>query len=511
MRNSLRDTANLWRKLALVREEAKWRGLTLPELPQATTPAREAFRKRYKNDPVRFVRECIVFDGGGPTDYQIEILEKIIAHGRVAVRSPHGTGKTALAAWLTLWFALTRDGAIDWKVVTTASVWRQLKEYLWPEIHKWSGRLRWEKIGRAPFELRRELQDMALRLETGSAFAVASDKPDLIEGAHASALLYVFDEAKAILDGTFDAAEGAFSGAGRDTIAEAYALAISTPGPPRGRFYDIHARRRGYEDWAVRHVTRDEAIAAGRMSAEWAEQRRKQWGEQSAVYRNRVLGEFAAGEESSVIPLEWVEAAIERWHARGGEFGELSVIGVDVARGGEDMTVMALRHGNSISRLYKHNFNDTMTVVGRVMRIGGGTRAIVDVVGVGAGVVDRLRELGCDVVAFNAGARCVWTDSSGEVGFADMRSWAWWHMRELLDPANGYDIALPPDDELVGDLTAPEWSETSAGRIRIESKESIRKRLGRSTDCGDAVVMAFADYFGAELPSWCLRKDIRPL
>jgi hypothetical protein len=117
----------------------------------------------------------------------------------------------------------------------------------------------------------------------------------------------------------------------------------------------------------------------------------------------------------------------------------------------------------------------------------------VDVVGIGAGVVDRLREQRMNVQAFNAGNRTDWRDVSRELQFANLRSASWWNLRELLDPAQGHSIALPPDDLLTGDLTAPRWRQSSGGKILLESKEDLRKanRLGRSTDDGDAVVMAF--------------------
>lgn len=215
----------------------------------------------------------------------------MISQGRTSVRGPHGLGKTALASWVLLWFALTRDGR-DWKVITTASRWRQLTIYLWPEVHKWSRRLRWDLIGRPPFNERSELQTLSLKLMTGAASAVASDNPASIEGAHADYLLYIFDESKEIQAGTFDAAEGAFSNVGNVAGNEALALAISTPGEPQGRFYEIQARKPGYEDWQVRRVSLEEVIQAGRVGPEWAEQRKQQWGEKSAVYQNKVLGEF---------------------------------------------------------------------------------------------------------------------------------------------------------------------------------------------------------------------------
>jgi len=267
----------------------------------------------YMYDPVAWAHDFIDWgDEDALTDYQEEILMAIPEYKRVCVRGPHGLGKTTVASVAILWFALTRDG-LDWKIPSTASSWRQLSQFLWPEIHKWARKLRWDKLGRRPFNTRQELMQLNLKLKTGQAFAAASDIPELIEGAHADRLLYLYDESKAISAETFNASEGAFSGAGRDTVAEAYALAISTPGEPNGRFWEIQTRKPGYEDWHVIHVTLEQCIAAGRISRDWAEQREKQWGPTSSVYLNRVRGEFASADELGVIPLSWIEQAQERW------------------------------------------------------------------------------------------------------------------------------------------------------------------------------------------------------
>lgn len=442
----------------------------------------------YRNNPARFVLECI---DCSPAPYQIEILDALAKYKRVAVRGPHGLGKTCLAAWLVIWGVLTAEDA---KLITTASAWRQLTKYLWPEIHKWVGKLKWRTIGRKPFT-RYEQLTMSLKLSaTQEAFAVASDDPALIEGAHARTIGYIFDEAKAIPDATWDAVEGAFSGAGEDTGRRAYALAISTPGNPQGRFYDIHTRKAGYEEWYTRHVTLEEAIDAGRISRDWAEKRKRQWGEASAVYQTRVLGNFAASEEESVIPLAWVEAAIERWHVQhdSGKVGDFVGVGVDVGRGG-DPSVLALRFGNMITELREYQTRDTMMIVGYtkgIIEAHGGV-PVVDVIGVGAGVVDRLRESGIRAVAFNAGAKTSLRDKSGELGFADTRSAAWWNLRELLDPRTNDTIALPPNDNLIGELTAPRWRVMSGGKIKVESKDEVKKRLRRSTDNADAVIQIF--------------------
>lgn len=454
---------------------------------------------RFYHDPVGFIDECVNWPAGKRlASYQREVLAAIPVKKRVSVRGPHGLGKSATSALAILWFALTREAAgRDWKCVTTAGAWRQLERYLWPEIHKWARMLRWDAMGREPLDERAELLTLNIKLRFGSAFAVASDNPELIEGAHADSVMYVFDESKAISANTFDAAEGAFSGADDESGTEAYALAMSTPGEPNGRFYDIHRRAPGLDDWWARHVTLEEAIAAGRVSREWAQRRKAQWRD-SAVYYNRVLGEFHSSDEDGVIPLAWIELANERWRAwddagRPAVDG-LRAVGVDVARTGADKTVLGLRYGFHLTELRHTVKEDTMQTTGRVKGVVDANpkmQAVVDVIGIGAGVVDRLREQRIQVEGFNASEGTNRKDRSRELGFVNCRSAAWWGMREILDPASGIDVALPPEDMLTGDLTAPHWRVMSGGKIRVESKDDIRKRIGRSTDDADAAVMAF--------------------
>ncbi|MGH9045870.1 MAG: hypothetical protein ACRDVW_00985, partial [Acidimicrobiales bacterium] len=302
-------------------------------------------------------------------------------------------GKTTTAAIAVLWFAVTRDVAqVDWKCLMTAGGWRQLERFLLPEIHLWAKRIRWDVVGRPPFDPRTELHTLELKLSHGQAFAAASDDPQLLEGAHADSILIILDESKSIAAPVFDAVEGAMSGTG-----EAFALAMSTPGEPIGRFCEIQQRKPGLETWRVFHVTLDEAIGAGRVSRKWAQDRALQWGESSAIYQNRVLGEFCSSDEDSVIPLAWIEEAVERhqiWRDAGSPAGDgRTIIGVDVARSGADKTVLAVRQGPVVEFLERHRLDDTMAVVGEVLKYRSRSpMAIVDVIGIGAGVVDRLRE-----------------------------------------------------------------------------------------------------------------------
>lgn len=443
---------------------------------------------------VRFVREVLKAE---PTPYQEDILRHFILKRRAAVRGPHGLGKTALSSWVILWGVSVFPN--DVKVVTTASAWRQLTHFTWPEVRKWAAVADWSKVG---LTMRRgkELLEYSIKLEGKEAFPVASDNPALIEGAHAKHLIYVFDEAKSIPAESWDAAEGAFSGAGSDTDSDAYALAISTPGATSGRFYDIHKRKPGYSDWWVRHVTTEEAIAAKRISREWVDNRKKQWGEQSAIYQNRVAGEFSDSADDSVIPLSWCEQAVERWYACEGKGTGDPTYGVDPARFGDDKTTIARKVGRVVENIEVHTKEDTMQTAGRVAsKLKPNTPCGVDVIGIGAGVFDRLRELGFKgVTAVNVAESANMpngkpiTDNSGELLFENLRAAIWWMLREALDPSNPDALALPPDEDdiLIGDLTAPLYDYTSRGKIKVESKEDVKKRINRSTDYADGVGLA---------------------
>lgn len=466
----------------------------LAELKRQEAEQAAATASRYLHDAAAWARDCVEWPKGKSlAPYQAETMRELAEKKRVAKRGPHGLGKSTEMALLVLWFALTRDAAgIDWKVITTASVWRQLSVFLWPEIHKWAKRIRWDVVGREPFNLRTELLALQLKLNHGAATAVASNQAERIEGAHADHILYVLDEAKIIPNETWDAIEGALSNAGADTGYEAYVVAMSTPGAPNGRFYDIHMRKVGYEDWHTRHVKLSEAIAAGRISKEWAEQRARQWGKDSAMYQGRVEGNFYSDDANSVIPLAWIEAAIERWHVwvaegrptpKGPQWN-----GADVGRGGDE-SVIARRHGNVLIEFKTSRLRDTMRLVDTLAKMAG--RAIVDVIGVGAGVYDRLVQLKKKPVAYAGSGKSNLRDKSKEFTFTNTRSAAYWRMRELLDPDDDSDICLPPDDLMTSDLNLPTWETVNGPKIKLETKEDVVERLGRSPDRGDATCMSF--------------------
>lgn len=191
-----------------------------------------------------------------------------------------------------------------------------------------------------------------------------------------------------------------------------------------------------------------------------------------------------------VIPAAWVKAAQERW-INSEQPETIKAVGVDVARGGNDKTVISTLRLERFDELNKYPGASTpngQTVAALVNQIVGQhtPRIGVDVIGVGAAVQDAI----AISIGVNFGAGSDATDKSGKFRFANIRAEAYWKFREALDPDYNSAMALPLDKELLGDLCAPKWS-IKTGRIYIESKEEIIKRLGRSPDCADSVVIAW--------------------
>jgi hypothetical protein len=216
-------------------------------------------------------------------------------------------------------------------------------------------------------------------------------------------------------------------------------------------------------------------------------------------------GDFQASRTPNpwqVIPSAWVEAAMQRWEPRASK-GRMLSVGADVARGGAAEFVIATRHDgwwfDELLAVPGAAVPDGPTGAGLIVsRRGDNAPVHVDVVGVGGAVVDPLRENDIHVIPINGADSSEQRDRTGQLGFANYRSWAWWHLRELLDPIADLGVALPRDPQLKADLCAPRWRLTGRGGIAVESKyksaqsqePEIVKRLGRSPDRGDAVVLA---------------------
>ena len=464
-------------------------------------------RSHYWNDDngiVRFVEDIL---GATPRPYQVRILHSVQKYRRVAVKSLRGVGKTTTASWVLLWVMTCAPG--ETKCITTASVWEQLKSYLWPEIRKWALEADWQHLG---IEMRdgRELLDMGIKLNRGqrTAFATSPGQPERIEGAHAETLLYVIDEAKIVPDAIFDAIEGAFSTEGTN----AFVLTVSTPGAPFGRFYDIFRGKPGLDIWHTENVGYDEAIACNAIDVAHAMKMKTLWGEDSPLYKNHFLGLFADSSEYGIIKLSWLEASYRRYY----EFENLNPLaemskkdidaittyGIDPADTGMDMTSIARFVGRWCNLLTYDN-KEVMETIPMLRKLTVPEDRIfvgIDGNGVGAGAYQELRRQGYRIRNLIGGSgsdkhKRPYKDTTGQLTMAKLNIAMIWSLREALDPNSpGYaEIALPPDDKLQQDLIIPEWKETNTGRIDFaEPREKTKERLGnRSPDGGDSVVRAW--------------------
>lgn len=215
--------------------------------------------------------------------------------------------------------------------------------------------------------------------------------------------------------------------------------------------------------------------------------------------RSQMLnGDFQAamGDDSfQVIPTAWVEAAQARWTLPA-VLPPMDSMGIDVARGGQDNTLIARRHGMWFDKALVYPGSDTPNgpvVAGlTVAAVRDSAPMHIDVIGVGASPYDFLRGMGLQVLGINVSEASGRTDQSGKLGFKNLRADLWWRMREALDPMANNGIALPPDPRLLADLCAPRWF-LSGRLIQVESRDDIIKRIGRSPDWASAYMLALID------------------
>jgi len=216
--------------------------------------------------------------------------------------------------------------------------------------------------------------------------------------------------------------------------------------------------------------------------------------------RSQMLhGDFSANVGSDpwqTIPTEWVAAAQERWTDE--TPGIMDSMGVDPARGGRDETVIARRYGTWFARLKCYpgpNTPDGASVASLIVQFLKHNAPVhIDVIGIGSSVYDHMKGTGIHSVPVNSAIPTKEMNKANTLRMKNIRAVLWWRMRESLDPANDNPISLPPDKGLREDLCAPRFSLTPGG-ILIENKEDIKKRIGRSTDKGDAVVLANMNTF----------------
>ena len=427
---------------------------------------------------------------------QTEILKSVRDNPRTAVRSCHGIGKTFTAAMCILWFLYTHEKSI---VLSTAPTWRQVEKLIWKEIRS-AYRDAVIPLGGS---LAPKTPELHLIFNEWYAAGLSTNEPDRFQGFHEEHILCVVDEAAGVNIDIFEAVEGILTSSGARLLLIGNPTSIGTP------FYDafmkpgfktFHISAFDTPNFTHSGITQED-ISSGAwkdkvkeipypklITPQWVADRYISWGEESAPYQVRIMGNFPQQGEDTLIPLVWIELAMERWNDT--PEGDFYKLGVDVAAYGMDKTVIAERRGSKVMPLNVYSQKNTRETAGLVINIARENKIrniSVDEIGVGRGVVDSLEEEGFENVGVNVAEK-----SRDSERFHNLRAELWWNFREKLDPEKE-PIALPPDDELLSELAAVKYKIDARGAIQIESKDDMKKRLGHSPDRADAVVLAFAE------------------
>ena len=453
------------------------------------TKEAKAALDRAQRDPVWWVETVL---GDRLWQRQRDIIESVRDNPETAVKSCHGPGKSFTAARVALWFLYTHHPSI---VITTAPTDRQVRGILWNEIRAAHARSRYPLGG--------TLLSQELKLDSdwwAWGFTAPDYDPDRFQGFHEDHILVIVDEAAGVSDQIFEGIDGVLTSdqsrllmIGNPTSTTGrFAEAFKTPGIAKitiSAFDTPNFTTFGITEADIASGAWEEKVAGQEMpypylvTPQWVAKRYQRWGPDSQLYQARVLGQIPTIGDDTLIPLHWIEAAVQRTL----EPGTPNELGVDVARFGSDETVIMHRRG-PVARLWKAiPMGDTMETAGQVrvaLRETGATTAKIDAIGLGAGVYDRLHELKDPVDEMQSGAA-----SSDPERFANMRAEWWWGLRSRFESG---DIDIEDDEELIEQLSNIKYKVNSRGQIVIESKEDMKKRGRKSPDRGDALMLAFA-------------------
>jgi hypothetical protein len=426
--------------------------------------------KRAKRDAEFFVRKFI--PGAEPDKWQSEALRTISQYNKLAIRSGHGVGKSTFLSWLVLWYLSTRYPA---RIAVTAPTSGQLESILWPEMAKWRERLM-EPLRSSIIITKLKV---SLKGAKDASFAVGKtsrkESPEALQGFHGDNLMFVIDEASGVPDEVYQVAEGALTTPGSKVVM--------TGNPTRRSGYFWRAFQNS-QHWKTMKVS---SADAKMVDSDYITKMLSDYGEDSNIYRVRVLGEFPIDDSDALISSEWLEAA--RFREAKPDKGCPLVWGVDIARYGVDRSALAVRQGPLVPhKVMFWNSKNTMESAGKVAyeynKADPKPEYIyVDEIGVGAGVVDRLRELHLPAYGVNV------SEKSSKSGlYSRLRDELWFRMRtwfEVMEPS------LPDDEALVAEIGAMRYSFTSAGNFKVEDKDSLKARGLRSPDLADALALTF--------------------
>ena len=435
--------------------------------------------------------EGALTDAKGPRQWQCDIMEDIREHLsnpdtrfqplRIAVASGHGIGKSALISMLCDWAA---DTCEDTRIVLTANTEAQLRTKTWPEVLKWRAltlaKHWWKPTKTGIFSAFPGHED----IWRCDAVTWSEHNTEAFAGLHnkGKRIVVIFDEASNIADKVWEVTEGALTDEGTEIIW----IAFGNPTRNTGRFRECFGKYRHL--WKTRHI--DSRTVEG-TNKDYLEEMVRTYGEDSDIAKVRVRGLFPSASSLQFIAQSTVDAAKARICKP--DQTDALVLGVDVARFGDDESTIYFRRGRdakTIPPIVLHQV-DTMQLAGHVLQCinkFGAIAAFVDEGGIGSGVVDRLRQLNAPVYGVQFGSKPLGAVhlAAGEK-VANRRAEMWAIMRDWLKTGS-----IPDVPDLEADLTGVEYSFNARDEIQLERKSDMKKRGLSSPDHGDGLALTFA-------------------
>lgn len=444
----------------------------------------------YYDNPTAFLEDMLDMECD---DWQGVVASDVAKESKVAVKSGQGVGKTALEAGLIIWFLVCRPYS---KVIATAPTMQQLYDVLWAEIAKW---LNTSKVKNLLTWTKTKVY-MVGDSERWFATAKTATKPENMQGFHEDHMLIVVDEASGVSDPIMEAILGTLSGEDNKL------LLMGNPNRIDGVFYDAFNKDR--DKYKTHTVSSRESKRTNKDNIEMIESK---YGRDSDVVRVRIDGNFPKGALDSFISLEIVELScskLNKIEQKDIESCNTLHIGCDVARFGNDKTVITPRIGAKVFEFRKYTKKSTMETAGNVIKCCkdymNSHKNIknciikVDDSGVGGGVTDRLKEviheekLPYKVIPVNNG------ESATDEYYFNLGGQIWGHIKELLEVnfsnsiqgKKDVQIELPYDEEMIKQLSIRKYHMTSKGKIQLESKDEMKKRGVGSPDTADSLSLA---------------------
>lgn len=456
---------------------------------------------KWRDDPRGFFLEVL---GVEPWDRQVEVIEAVRDHPRVAVRSGHKVSKSHSAAGIALWYYSSFDDA---RVVMSSTTSRQVDRILWREFRMMHARAK-QPIGGEPGQLARTgLTAPDFREVVG----FTAREAEAVAGVSGKNLLYLLDEASGIPDVIFEAIEGNRAGGARSVM-------FSNPTRTEGEFYRAFTEKREFyhKIWISSeespNVVEGREVIPGLATRAWVEEKKREWGEESPLYKIRVKGDFVLNEEGKILSVAAITQAEQAWEDAD-DNGRL-FLGLDPAGPGEggDETAAAVRRSQKVLRIAGWH---GLTADGIVTNVLGLLMEFRDRRETAVVVVDKLGPIGVEVHAklvlaaeahpgtFEVfGVRASDKAIREPLTYDRVRDELWANFARWIREGGG----IPEDTRLAKELHAPDWIGTLSGRLKATSKDELKKKLGHSTDRADAVCLSVWEPM-ATLPGHDERRD----